>query len=72
MDKNRLRSLMQLNGDSQRELAKLLGLTEQTVSAKVNEKNGSEFTQGEIGLIKDKYKLSADEVDLIFFNIKVS
>lgn len=72
MDKNRLRSLMYLNGDSQRELAKFLGLTEQTVSAKINEKNGSEFTQGEITMMKDRYHLTPEDVDAIFFNVKVS
>ena len=72
MDKNRLRSLMYLNGDSQRELAKFLGLTEQTVTAKINEKNDSEFTQGEITMMKDRYHLTTDDVDAIFFNVKVS
>ena len=67
MNKARLRSIMTLHGDTNKELAELLGISEQSVSNKINE-NGTEFKQGEITKIKDKYNLSPVEVDAIFFD----
>lgn len=61
-----LRSIMALHGDTNRDIASLLGITEASVSAKINE-NGTEFKQGEIALLKDKYNLSPEQVDQIFF-----
>lgn len=58
---------MTLHGDTNKELAELLGISEQSVSNKINE-NGTEFKQGEITKIKDKYNLSPVEVDAIFFD----
>ena len=67
MNKLRLRSIMALNGDTNRDLAEALGITEQSLSCKMNE-NGTEFKQGEITKIKDRYNLSPEEVDGIFFS----
>lgn len=67
MNKSRLKSIMTLHGDTNKDIAELLGISEQSVSAKINE-NGTEFKQGEITKIKDKYKLSPVEVDAIFFD----
>lgn len=61
-----LRSLMVLHGDTNATLADYLGITEQSVSNKINE-NGTEFKQGEIAKIKDRYNLDSDMVDRIFF-----
>ena len=72
MNKNLLESEMKLHGDTGTTLAKYLGIARSTFSAKINETNGAEFTQGEIVKIKAKYNLTADKVDLIFFNQKVS
>ena len=66
MDKAKLKSIMALHGDTNKDLAELLEISEQSVSAKINE-NGTEFKQGEITKIKDKYNLSPIEVDAIFF-----
>ena len=55
MDKNLLRSVMILNGDTNTSLAEYLGITKQSVSNKINE-NGTEFKQGEIAKIKERYK----------------
>ena len=71
MNKKALKSVMALHGDTNRDLAQLLGKTVQSVSAKINE-NGSEFTQGEIVRIKDRYNLSAEQIETIFFSPKVS
>lgn len=67
MNKELLRSVMALNGDTNRDLANLLGISEQSVSNKINE-NKSEFKQGEIAAIRRHYGLSAEQVDAIFFN----
>lgn len=67
MNKTKLRSVMVLHGDTNKDLAELLGISEQSVSAKMNE-NDTEFKQGEIAKIKDRYNLSPVEVDAIFFD----
>ena len=67
MNSSMLRSIMVLHGDTNRDLAALLNITEQSVSAKINE-NGTEFKQGEIAKIKEKYKLSAEQIEAIFFS----
>ena len=57
---------MAFHGDTNKDLAQFLGISEQSVSCKINE-NGTEFKQGEMSKIKDRYKLSPEEVDEIFF-----
>lgn len=66
MNKNLLRSVMVANGDTNATLAAYLGITEQSVSNKINE-NGTEFKQGEISKIIKRYDLDCDMVDRIFF-----
>ena len=66
MKKEQLRSIMVLHGDTNRDLAEYLGISEQSVSNKINE-NGTEFKQGEIARIKTKYNLSSEQIDQIFF-----
>lgn len=66
VNKRLLRSIMTLKGETNKDLAELLGISEQSVSAKLNE-NGSEFKQGEIAKISDHYKLTAEQVGAIFF-----
>ena len=66
MNKRELQSVMALHGDTIRDLAEYLGKTPQSVSDKMNER-GTEFKQGEIAAIKDKYNLSPEQVDSIFF-----
>lgn len=66
MNKELLRSVMVLNGDTNRDLAEFLDISEQSVSAKINE-NGTEFKQGEIAAIRQRYNLTADQVTNIFF-----
>ena len=57
---------MALHGDTNASLAAFIGITEQSVSNKINE-NGTEFKSGEIFKIKEKYKLNGDMIDRIFF-----
>ena len=66
MKKELLRSIMVLHGDTNKDLADYLGITEQSVSNKINE-NGTEFKQGEIRRIRTRYNLTSEQVDLIFF-----
>ncbi len=66
MNKEMLRSVMVLNGDTNKELAEYLEISEASVSAKMNE-NKTEFKQKEIAKIRDKYNLSAEQIEAIFF-----
>lgn len=66
MNKELLRSVMVLHGDTNKDLAVYLGISEQSVSNKINE-NGTEFKKGEIAKIKKRYNLTSEQVDLIFF-----
>lgn len=72
MNKLRLESVMRLHDDTGQSLSEYLGIARQTFSNKINETRGAEFTQGEIRAIKEKYRLTAEEVDSIFFDQKVS
>lgn len=67
MNGTMLKSVMVLNGDTIRDLAEYLRITPQSVSDKINERR-TEFKQGEIAMIKERYNLSADQIDSIFFN----
>lgn len=67
MNAKLLRSKMVLFGDTQGELADVLGISQQRLSAKINETNGAEFTQKEIKAIKERYNLTSEETALIFF-----
>lgn len=67
MNTKLFRSIMVLNNDTNKSLAEFLQLSEQTVCNKINE-NGTEFKQGEIAMIRDRYNLTADQIANIFFN----
>lgn len=66
MNSNILKSKIKLNKDTQENLAKYLGITNPTLSLKINGKN--DFLRAEIQLIKQRYNLTPDEIDQIFFN----
>lgn len=67
MNKNMYRSKMAFFGDTNDSIAKYLDITPQRNSAKVNGTGGAEYTQGEIAMLKKRWKLTAKEVDQIFF-----
>ena len=67
MNKKQLRSVMVLHDDTNQTLAEYLGITDSTLSMKMNETNGAEFTQGEIQKIITRYNLTAEQTMLIFF-----
>lgn len=67
MNLRKLDSIMVLHGDTNFALAKAMGIRPQTLSLK--RKNvRSEFNQREIAFIRERYRLSASEVDEIFFD----
>lgn len=72
MNKKKLRSEMVLYGDTYETLSKVLGIATQTLGNKINGYNGSQFTQHEIVLIRDRYNLTDNEVVGIFFDTDVS
>lgn len=72
MNKALLKSFMALHGDTVTDLASCLCLSPQSVYNKINETKMSsgknaEFGQWEIRQIKDRYNLTPDEVESIFF-----
>ena len=68
LNKNMLKSVMVLHGDIQETLAEYLGISATTLSLKMNETNGAEFTQGEIKKIILRYDLTAEQTMKIFFS----
>lgn len=72
MNKRFLESKMKMHGDTGQDLSDFIGMSRTRFSAKLNETGGAEFTQGEITKIKERYNLSASEVDSIFFNTEAS
>ena len=71
MNSKLLRSLMVLHGDTNASLAAYLGITENSVSNKINER-GTEFWQSEIARIIDRYSLDPETVNRICFEELVS
>lgn len=65
MDKELLKSIMVLHGDTNKDLAEWLRISEQSISYKINEK-GTEFKQGEIAKICERYNLTPEQVVTIF------
>jgi FixJ family two-component response regulator len=55
------------NGDTNKDIAECLGISEQSVSNKINE-NDTEFKQGEIAKLVKRWNLTADEIKEIFFS----
>jgi hypothetical protein len=58
---------MVLFDDTNKTLANYLGISERSVTDKINER-GTEFKQSEIAAIKKRYALSDEQVNNIFFN----
>lgn len=67
MNTNELKKVMLDHGDSNKALADFLGMAESTFSTKLHEK-GAAFRKSEMKMIIDRYKLTAEQIKLIFFN----
>lgn len=65
MNKNLLKYHIAKNDMSLEKFSKVLGINVSTLSRKLN--GESDFTRNEIVLIKIALKLSADDIDTIFF-----
>lgn len=72
MNKNLFDLILLSHAEDQASLAEFLGLTKHHVSAKLDERGGFEFNQAEISMIKEKFSLSPEEIDNLFFNQEVS
>ena len=70
MNSNLLKATIIKNGDTQEKLAKDMGLPTSALNMRINGK--IEFRRNEIIFINNRYCLSSDEVDSIFFNEIVS
>lgn len=66
MNKELLRSIMGMAGDTDASMAEYLGISQQTFVNKLNE-DGTEFTLLEIRMIANRYWLDNELVDRIFF-----
>ena len=67
MNSDLLKGKIRENGDTQEKLAVAIGISNSNLSDKINGK--SSFRQNEILLIKERYSLTANDVDRIFFNL---
>lgn len=67
MNKNMFVSKMKLFGDTQEILAEALGLSLSGLNAKINETNGSQFRLKEIKFFRNRWHLTPEEIDQIFF-----
>ena len=67
MNSDLLKGKIRENGDTQEKLAVAIGISNSNLSDKINGK--SSFRQNEILLIKERYSLTAQDVDRIFFNL---
>ncbi len=67
MNKALLMSQVVKNNDTQATVAEAMGLSASRLNAKINEREGAEFTQAEIQFFIDRYRLSPEEVSAIFF-----
>lgn len=65
MQRNLLEAAMKKKGDSNESLAGSLNITASTLSRKKHGKSG--FSIDELAAIKKRYKLTAEEMDEIFF-----
>lgn len=66
MNSSLFKSIMVKNNDTQKELAIFLGISLSNLNEKINGKKAS-FRQNEILAIKQRYALTADDVDNVFF-----
>ena len=70
MNSNLLRAVIAKNGDTQGKLAEAMGMPVSALSMRINGK--IDFRRNEIRFIKQRYNLSSEEIDSIFFTELVS
>lgn len=67
MNSQKLKSKMVEFGDTQAQLAEAIGISASNLNDKINGKVS--FRQTDIAAIRNRYHLSAEDVDLIFFSM---
>lgn len=67
LDTKKLKGKIVENGDTQAQLAAAIGISPSNLNDKINGKVS--FRQAEIAMIKERYHLSAVDVDAIFFSM---
>ena len=72
MNKKEFEAIMKRNGDTQQKLAEAIGISRITLNNKINERKGAVFTAPEIAIIKKRYSMRPEDVELIFFSKSVS
>lgn len=70
MNGNLFKAKMVENGDTQEKLAEAMGLQTSGLNLRINGKR--EFRLNEMNFIKQRYGLSCEEIDKIFFTELVS
>ena len=70
VDKILLRNIMAKYNDSRRTLAHYLGISESTLSKKMNERKTYTFNLNEVRKIIDRYQIPAEQIPNIFFSCK--
>ena len=70
MNSNLLKSVIMRNGETQTILAEAMGIPVSALNQRINGK--IEFRRSEINFIKNRYNMTADETDIIFFEDVVS
>ena len=70
MNSNLLKAVIVKNGDTQKKLAEAMGLQTSGLNMRINGR--TEFRRNEINFIKNRYSLTSDEIDSIFFAELVS
>ena len=66
MNTNELKKVMLDHNDKNGDLSRFLGMSESTFSSKLHER-GASFRKCEIKAIADRYALTADQIQTIFF-----
>lgn len=72
MNSKELKIEMFKHDETGEHLAEILGISRQTLSNKMSEKQGTEFTQSEIAKISEHYNLSNERIVEIFFAVNMS
>lgn len=72
MNRDLLKGEIRAKAMTQEAVANRIGVSLSRFNAKLNNTNGAEFSLGEVRAIKDLLRLSATQIDIIFFDEKVS
>ena len=67
MNKQALKALTARHGETLTDLAHVLGITENRLADKISGHNREDFTLNDIAETRKHYHLSAEQVELVFF-----